>query len=51
MAVFGAPLSDGSDCLNGVMAAREILARVEAEVAQGKVLPPGWVSVFTLEKP
>ena len=51
MAVFGAPLSDGSDCLNGVTAAREILARVEAEVAQGKVLPPGWVSVFTLEKP
>ena len=39
MAVFGAPLSDGSDCLNGVTAAREILARVEAEVAQGKVLP------------
>jgi adenylate cyclase len=39
MAVFGAPLSDGDDCLNGVAAAREILARVEEEVALGNVLP------------
>lgn len=39
MAVFGAPLSDGDDCLNGVAAAREILLRVEEEVAMGKVLP------------
>lgn len=39
MAVFGAPLSDGDDCLNGVAAAREILLRVEEEVALGKVLP------------
>ena len=39
MAVFGAPLSDGDDCLNGVSAAREILARVEEEVALGNVLP------------
>ncbi len=39
MAVFGAPLSDGADCLNGVAAAREILARVETEVADGRVLP------------
>jgi adenylate cyclase len=39
MAVFGAPLSDGDDCLNGVAAAREILMRVEDEVARGNVLP------------
>lgn len=39
MAVFGAPLSDGDDCLNGVTAAREILMRVEEEVALGNVLP------------
>ena len=39
MAVFGAPLSDGDDCLNGVAAAREILTRVEEEVALGNVLP------------
>lgn len=39
MAVFGAPLSDGGDCLNGVAAAREILTRVEEEVSLGRVLP------------
>jgi adenylate cyclase len=39
MAVFGAPLSEGGDCLNGVAAAREILMRVEEEVASGHVLP------------
>jgi adenylate cyclase len=39
MAVFGAPLSDGADCLNGLTAAQEILSRVKAEVAQGTVLP------------
>jgi adenylate cyclase len=39
MAVFGAPLSDGADCLNGLAAAREILSRVESEVAKGKVSP------------
>jgi adenylate cyclase len=39
MAVFGAPLSNGDDCLNAVAAAREILARVEEEVALGHVLP------------
>lgn len=39
MAVFGAPLSEGSDCFNGVAAAREILSRVDEEVAQGNVLP------------
>lgn len=39
MAVFGAPLSEGRDCANAVEAAREILARVEAEVTNGNVLP------------
>jgi adenylate cyclase len=39
MAVFGAPLSDGRDCANAVRAAREILSRVEEEVAGGTVLP------------
>jgi len=39
MAVFGAPLSDGSDCIHAVDAASEILQRVEKEVARGKVLP------------
>ena len=39
MAVFGAPLSEGGDCLNGVAAAREILTRVEEEVALGNVSP------------
>lgn len=39
MAVFGAPLSDGSDCFNGVAAAKEILERVEEEVERGNVAP------------
>jgi adenylate cyclase len=39
MAVFGAPISDGSDCFNGVAAAREILTRVEEEVTLGHVSP------------
>src|ERR1051326_5872595 len=39
MAVFGAPLSEGGDCFNGVAAAREILRRVEEEVSLGHVLP------------
>jgi adenylate cyclase len=39
MAVFGAPLSDGRDCLNGVTAAQEILSRVREEVDRGNVLP------------
>lgn len=39
MAVFGAPVSDGADCLNGVAAAREIILRVESEVAAANVLP------------
>ena len=39
MAVFGAPLSDGKDCLNAVEAAQEILARVRQEVEAGTILP------------
>ncbi|HEY8225360.1 MAG TPA: adenylate/guanylate cyclase domain-containing protein [Pyrinomonadaceae bacterium] len=39
MAVFGAPISDGSDCFNGVAAAREILSRVDEEVKRGNVAP------------
>jgi adenylate cyclase len=39
MAVFGAPLSDGGDCLNALAAAREILSRIEDEVAAARVLP------------
>ncbi|MBV9927869.1 MAG: adenylate/guanylate cyclase domain-containing protein [Acidobacteria bacterium] len=39
MAVFGAPFSEGRDSANAVGAAREILARVEEEVARGNVLP------------
>lgn len=39
MAVFGAPLSDGRDCLNAVAASREILSRVEEKVVSGTILP------------
>jgi len=39
MAVFGAPLSDGKDCLNAVAAAQEILERVRMEVEAGTILP------------
>lgn len=39
MAVFGAPLSDGADCLNAIAAAREILFRLNEEVSAGRVLP------------
>jgi adenylate cyclase len=39
MAVFGAPLSDGGDCNNAVLTAREIVAGVEALVAKGAIPP------------
>src|ERR1700752_334532 len=39
MAVFGAPLSDGKDCVNALKAAQEILARVQQEVEAGTILP------------
>src|ERR1700752_159774 len=39
MPVFGAPLSDGKDCVNALKAAQEILARVQQEVEAGTILP------------
>jgi adenylate cyclase len=39
MAVFGAPLSMGNDCENGVSAAREILAEVERASSSGEIPP------------
>jgi adenylate cyclase len=39
MAVFGAPLSDGEDCVNALAAAQEIIGRVREEVAAGNILP------------
>ncbi|HEX3249962.1 MAG TPA: adenylate/guanylate cyclase domain-containing protein [Pyrinomonadaceae bacterium] len=39
MAVFGAPLSDGKDCLNAVEAAQEILERLRQEAEAGTILP------------
>jgi len=39
MAVFGAPLSDGKDCVNAVEAAQEILARLRQEIEAGTILP------------
>jgi adenylate cyclase len=39
MAVFGAPLSDGKDCLNAVEAAQEILERLRQEVEAGTIMP------------
>jgi adenylate cyclase len=38
MAVFGAPLSDGDDCVNALAASQEIIGRVRAEVAAGNIL-------------
>jgi len=39
LAFFGAPLSHGNDCLNAVRAARELIARIDAEVAGGRISP------------
>ena len=39
MAVFGAPISDGHNCLNAVQAAKDILLRLKVEIAQGNVPP------------
>jgi adenylate cyclase len=39
MAIFGAPLADGRECEHAMRAALEIVARLQAEVAAGK-LPP-----------
>jgi adenylate cyclase len=37
MAVFGAPLSEGADCRNAVAAAMQILARLQEEIAGGRI--------------
>ena len=42
MAVFGAPISDGQECRNALAAAREILARTEA---QDPALPPPRIGI------
>jgi adenylate cyclase len=39
MAVFGAPISDVSDCRNAVAASLEIIERVEAMSASGEIAP------------
>ena len=39
MAIFGAPLSEGNPCRDAVDAAREILTKVDAEVAAGRLVP------------
>jgi adenylate cyclase len=39
MAIFGAPLDEGNACRNAVDAALEILAKVDAEVAAGRLHP------------
>lgn len=39
MAVFGAPLSDGEDCVNALAASQEIIERVREEVTAGSILP------------
>ena len=44
MAVFGAPLSDGHNCINAVNAAKQILMRLKVEVAQGNI-PPTTVGI------
>jgi adenylate cyclase len=39
MAIFGAPLTEGNPCRDAIDAALEILAKVEAESARGRLLP------------
>jgi adenylate cyclase len=39
MAIFGAPLAEGNSCRNAVMAALEMLAKIDAEAEAGR-LPP-----------
>ena len=39
MAVFGAPLSNGKDCVNAVQASKEILEKVKEYNATGKISP------------
>jgi adenylate cyclase len=44
MAVFGAPVSTGRDCLNAVTAAREILGRLKTDVESG-LLPSTTIGI------
>jgi adenylate cyclase len=37
MAVFGAPISSGADCRNAVDSAMQILARLDQEIAEGRI--------------
>src|SRR5262249_14569600 len=39
MAVFGAPLSDGKECVHAIDAAQEILAQIEEMVESGRIPP------------
>lgn len=39
MAIFGAPLVEGNPCKNAVFAAQEILAKIDAAVAAGRIPP------------
>src|SRR6185295_1775729 len=39
MALFGAPLAEGNPCRNALRAALEILDRIDAEVAAGRMVP------------
>jgi adenylate cyclase len=44
MAVFGAPLSNGKDCVNAVQASKEILEKVK-EFNQAKKIPPTKIGI------
>jgi adenylate cyclase len=44
MAIFGAPIAEGESCTHAVSAALDIVARIEALVAEGK-LPPTRVGI------
>ena len=39
MAVFGAPFSDGFDCRNAVNASKEIMKKLQDEIAAGNIIP------------
>lgn len=39
MAVFGAPFSDGFDCRNAVNASKEIMQKLQDEIAAGNIIP------------
>ena len=39
MAVFGAPFTDGFDCRNAVNASKEIIQKLQNEIAEGNIVP------------